>query len=124
VAIYGPLYASCLERAWEACRKHPWTFAVPVVLLAVRSVLVALVLPLGDLAPLVVAVATAPLSLILSLLVSEQLAWLSAFAGALVVGPLLHLLFVFRGVLFLEVERTTHAQRLFRARNETDRFAV
>jgi hypothetical protein len=236
VSIYGRLYGDCLRRAWKACLDHPWTFAIPVVLLGARAVLVARVMPIPDVGPLLVALATAllwtayfvvlrrlsfgwraswsqttaqlerrgadiaalirpalsgaivflaleyagcfgslvlcaatigpviellalrdaeptealgrslvflkdrpfvwaalqlglvtavslawliitgPLSLALELLVSPDVAWLSAFAGALVLGPVLHVMFVFRGVLFLEVERTTHAQRLYRER--------
>jgi hypothetical protein len=36
--------------------------------------------------------------------------------AAAVLGPLVHLALVFRGVLFLELRRFTHAQRMFRAR--------
>jgi hypothetical protein len=75
----------------------------------------ALQLGLLTLATFIWALVTTPFSIALSFL-SEEHVWVAGFVGALTVGPLLHLMFVFRGVLFLEVERTTHAQRVFRAK--------
>lgn len=48
--------------------------------------------------------------------VAEELTWLSGLAAAVLLGPVLHLFFVARARLFLELEHTTHAQRMYRAR--------
>jgi hypothetical protein len=49
-------------------------------------------------------------------LIDDELTWLSGLAAAVILGPVLHLFFVARARLFLELEHTTHAQRMYRAR--------
>lgn len=70
--------------------------ALGLAWLATTSV-VSLVLWLADAGPLVTRVAP-------------------GLVAAVLLGPAVHLLMVFRAVLFLELRRFTHAQRMFRAR--------
>lgn len=94
--------AEAVGQGFAFLRQRPFSWALPQAVLLLGASFAWLVVSF-------------PGALVLELW-SDDLGWLSSLAAATIVGPALHLLFVFRGVLFLELERTTHAQRLFRAK--------
>jgi hypothetical protein len=46
----------------------------------------------------------------------EKLEIVAELIGAVIFGPVVHLVLVQRGVMFLELKRLTHRQRMFQAR--------
>lgn len=59
---------------------------------------------------------TVGLSSVVVGMIDERLLVFAELIGAAVFGPLVHLVLVQRGVMFLELRRLTHRQRMFQVR--------